>query len=208
MGIITDIKEAKGKNKRQHIYIDNEFVCTLDAFTTYKNKLKVGNEISKTELEDITFESEVSSGFERAVELVSKNLKTKRQMREYLKDKGYLPRVIGAIIDKMLEYKFLNDELYAEMYVNSNISRYGTRKIKFNLEMRGIDREIIDNILENAGSQEDAVLAIALKYMKNKEQTRENLDKMCRYLAGKGFSWSEISSAMSKIKEGDCESWY
>lgn len=207
MSIITDIKEAKGKGRRLHIYIDDVFVCTVDAFTVYKNRLKKGSFITASELEDITFESEVSSGFERAVDLISKNLKTKKQMHDYLKQKGYMPRVINAIISKMEEYRYLNDEVYAEMYINDNLSRYGKQKIRFNLELRGIEREIIDNILEQAESQEDAVYNLAIKYMRNKEPTRENFDKMCRHLASKGFSWSDISPVLHRIKEEKSESW-
>ena len=42
MSTITDIKQAKGSKKRLHIYIDDEYTCTVDDFTAFKNKLKVG----------------------------------------------------------------------------------------------------------------------------------------------------------------------
>lgn len=207
MSIITDIQEAKGKGRRKHIYLDDNFVCTVDAFTVYKNKLKVGVEITELELEEIIFESEVLSGFERAVELISKNLKTKKQMREYLKEKGYLPRVVAAVIAKMEEYRYINDEMYAEIYTNDNLMRYGKQKIRFNLKMRGIDSEIIDNILEQTEIPEDAIYNLASKYMKNREPTRANFDKMCKHLVGKGFSWSEISPVLNRIKEEMSEGW-
>ena len=107
----------------------------------------------------------------------------------------------------MEEYRYLNDEMYAEIYINDNLSRYGKQKIRFNLELRGIEREIIDNILEQAENQEDAVYNLAIKYMRNKEPTRENFDKMCRHLASKGFSWSDISPVLHRIKEEKSESW-
>lgn len=208
MSEITDIKQAKGKGKRLHIYLDNEYACTIDEFTAYKHRLAVGQEIAINYLEEITMESELSSGFEKAVDLISKTPKTKRQVYTYLKDKGYLPKLCQAVVEKLSEYHYVDDEVYARMYVNTYLIKYGKRKIMFNLEQKGIKRDIIDNALSEIEGQTEAVASLAQKYMKNKEPTRENIDKLCRHLASKGFEWADISPVISKIKSGeDYESW-
>lgn len=208
MSTITDIKQAKGKNKRLHIYLDDNFACTIDEFTAFKYRLKVGQDISLNYLEEITFESELSSGFEKVVNLISKTPKTQKQVFDYLKNKGYLPKLCHAIIEKMCEYKYLNDEQYTAMYVSSYMNKYGKRKILFNLLQKGINRQIIDNALQEIDTQENAVEQLAKKYMKDKEYTSVNLNKLCRYLTSKGFSWNDISSIISKYKNGeDYESW-
>ena len=208
MSTITDIKQAKGSKKRLHIYIDDEYTCTVDDFTAFKNKLKVGSEIDKHELEDIIAESEITSGFERAVDLISNTPKTKKQVADYLRQKGYMPKTVRAVVDKMLEYHYINDESYARMYIESNIARYGRKKLRFNLELRGIDKQIIDDALDSIEVPESAIFDMAKKYMRGREPTRENIDKLCRHLASKGFSWNDISPVIGKFRSNDdYESW-
>ena len=209
MSLITDIKQAKGNKKRVHIYIDDEFVCSVDDFTAFKNKLRVGREITRHELEEIVTESEQSSGFERVVDLISRTPKTEKQVRDYLREKGYMPKTISCIVNKLKDYRYIDDQRYAEMYIENYINRYGKRKIEQNLILRGIDKETIAECLEDNQDQSEVVLNFATKFMKNREPTRENFEKLCRHLAGKGFEWSEISPAISKLKKGEVdESWY
>lgn len=208
MSKITEIKQAKGKSKRLHIYLDNAYTCTIDEFTAYKHRLEVGREITLDQLEEITMESELSSGFEKAVDLISKTPKTKRQVYTYLKDKGYLPKLCHAVVEKLCEYHYVDDEAYTKMYVDTYLNKYGKRKIMFNLEQKGIKRDIIDNALGEIEGQTEVVANFAQKYMKGKEPTRENIDKLCRHLINKGFEWADINPIVSKIKSGeDYESW-
>ncbi len=208
MSVITDLKQAKGRGKRLHIYLDGEFTCTIDQFTAYKHRLKIGQEISVDILEEITLESELSSGFEKAIDLISKTPKTKKQVYDYLKEKGYLPKLCYAIVEKLCEYKYLDDEQYASMYINTYLNKYGKRKLMFNLAQKGINKQIIDNAIEEIENQNKAVELIAKKYLKNKEPTRENIEKLYRHLANKGFDWQDINAVVSKIRNGDnYESW-
>ena len=77
------------------------------------------------------------------------------------------------------------------------------------LKQKGIADSIIDSALMTLDNQEEVVHSIALKYMKNKENTRENYAKLARHLASKGFEWEQINSTINKIKvqEGDDEDW-
>ena len=51
MGIITKLECTKRKNGRKNIYLDDEYVCTLDDFSIFKNKIVVGREIAINELQ-------------------------------------------------------------------------------------------------------------------------------------------------------------
>ena len=203
MGIITDIKQAKGKKARCHIYIDNNFVCTLNEFTIFKYKIKVGQEITQQELENIAFENEASEAFELAVDLISKTQKTRKQVYDYLKGKGYLPKLCENTVDKLASYHYINDEVYAKNYVNCYLNKYGKKKMRFALQQRGIENSIIDKVLEDMQPQEEVVLGLAIKFMKNREYTQQNFEKLYRHLASKGFDWDLINNAVYQIKRDD-----
>lgn len=206
---ITELRKQKGKKAIYSVFVDNEFVCSLDEFSIYKHKLAIDQQIDKDSLEDIQLESMQATAFEMSLDLISRTLKTEYQLRSYLNSKGFLPKVVNKTIDKLKEYHYINDKYYAECYVNAKAHLNGKYKLKKELKLKGIGDEIIAEVLGALDDQADIVHSIAIKFLKNKEKTNENYAKLSRNLAAKGFSWDEINSAINKIKqqEGDDEDW-
>lgn len=207
MGKITEIKECRNK-ERVNIYIDGEFCLALDKFVAYKSFLKVGKEISESELEDIALEEERESALKKSVAYVSKYRVTEKKARDYLKGKEYSPRVIEETMAKLEKYSFISDEQYAKDFMASRLKRKGAKLIKMELKEKGVSREIIDAIEVNAEEEKTACKKQAEKYMKNKEKTRENFAKLFKNLASKGFDFEVVKWAISEIKEGaEDEDW-
>lgn len=205
MSQISEIKNAKGKSANKLIYIDGNFVCSLSEFAVFKHKLKEGQQISLSELEKISCESDADAAFQKSVALLSKTPKTKKQMYELWQNKGYLPAMCDMVMQKLEEYHFIDDERYATSFVNTYRSKFGKNKLQFMLTQKGVDKNIIDSALNNLDEQQDLVITLAKKYMKGKEGTAQNYAKLGRFLAGKGFVWDEINNAISEIKNN--ENW-
>ena len=208
MSVITEISPKKGNKKRFCVYVDGQFTCFLDEFSIYKYKLKVGTEISSEKLQEIQLECEQGTAFDVAIKYLSKYIKTEKELRKYLYDKGYMPAVVNDVMQKVLDYGYLSDKNLAKTYASQQQNKYGKNKIKFMLKSRGVNDENIEEALEQIENQEEAALQLALKHLKNKEKTKENMQKTSKYLFGKGFVWEDISSAMNKIcKEWEDENW-
>lgn len=207
MGVITEIKVAKGAQARRHIYIDDKFATTLDEFTVYKYRLAEGAEISFAELEKIAIESESARAFEQAIKLISRFPKTKKQMYDYFIAHGYLPALGTAVVQKLLDYRYIDDAAYARNFVNLNEHKYGKKKLKLLLSARGVSNEIIAAVLESLPSQKESVQKFAQKYMRNKEFDKKNLSALGRYLYGKGFEWAEINSVINEMRDKNDENW-
>lgn len=199
MKTITDIKvQSKDKN-RVNLYLDNKFFCGLDMETAVKNKLKQGVIITEEKLEEIQLESEKQLAYTKALKLVSVRYKTQKEVEKYLYEKGYLPAVVYYVISKLLEYHYIDDERFVDSFIASHKSRDGKLKIKQNLLQRGVKESIIVDALESEDfEQSDQILALAEKYMKSKENTKENYIKLLKYLINKGFEYEEIKSALKQ----------
>lgn len=206
---ITEIRKQKGKKDLFSIFVDGNFVCSLDEYTIYKHKLLEGCEIDKTSLEEMQSECMIDFAFSQSVDLLAKMMKTEKQIREYLYKKGYLKKVVDAVVEKLKSYKYINDVYFAECYVKQKQNSVGKFKLKNELKLKGVDEQIINNILDELESQGDVAFSIATKYLKNKEKSPQNLQKLSRHLATKGFSWDEINNVLNKIKkEGNVyEDW-
>ena len=201
MAKITEISVQKRDKNRANIYLDGTFYCGIKIDTVYKFHLKVDMDVSPEELEEIQFDSEKSQALDKALGYVSKSMKTKRQVKDYLTSKGYLPTIVDYCTAKLIEYKFVDDNEYCKAYVRSYKKNKGSKLLEQELRSKGIDFNLIDSALdgEYTDGAENAK-RIAEKYMKNKENNKENLQKAYRYLLSKGFSYEEINSALKSFK--------
>ena len=91
--------------------------------TVMKLGLKIGADVSTEKLTEAVFDSEKSVCFDKALNYLSRGMKTCKQMREYLTGKGYAAEIVTYVIDKLVDYKYVNDDYYAQMYVEQNLAR-------------------------------------------------------------------------------------
>lgn len=200
MSLITKI-EPQAKNKdRVNIFLDGEFKLGCSLELAMVNHLKVNTEISDEQLEKLVFENEKGQALNKAVTLLGKNLKTRRQMRTYLNDKGYSKNIVDYVIDKLSEYNYINDINYATIYIKSVKNKYGKLKIINNLRQKGISEKDIDEVMQEFESDTQSILTLAQKYMKNKEINQDNMAKLYRHLLSKGFGYDEVNSIVRSIK--------
>jgi regulatory protein len=200
MSIITQIKiQAKNKN-RVNVHLDGKFFCGLAVEAVVKHSLKVGSEVSEQELELLQFESDKQMAFSKVLNLISKSPKTKKQIYDYLKNKGYAQKTIEYVISKLEEYNYINDAVYAKNYVNFNINSKGVRRLRQELMLKGVNAKIIDEALASIDFQEEVVERLANKYMLNKQKNQKNYAKLYAYLTRRGFSYDQIAPHL-RIKE-------
>lgn len=199
MGKITDIAFQKKNKNRMSIFIDDAFVCGLEAITVKRNRLEIGDEITEEELKRIQAESESGIAFERAVKLCSGRSRTKREIKRYLLDKGYTSEVVNSVMKKLAEYGFTDDFRFCREYVAAYSKRVGLKKIKFDLKRLGAEDEAISAALEEVNDQEDEAFAAAEKYIR----THRNfvIAKLKSHLYSRGFSMSDINAAVDRISD-------
>ena len=204
MKTITAITPQVKNAKRCNIFLDGEFFCGMELETVVKNRLKAGMQIDEDTLEKVQLESERSVALDRAMTFLSGSVKSEKQTRDYLKEKGFTPAVCDNVIEKLKEYGFLDDEYYAKRYVETYSDKKGAFLLKQELKRKGMDEETAENALSDLGDQTDAAIAVAEKYARGKKSDAQTLQKTYRYLISKGFSFDEADTAVKRLK-GDEE---
>lgn len=199
MVIIKIDKKPRYKNI-YYIYCDDgERVEVFDEFLIL-NHLKVGTEISAEDRQRIVLDSQEKIGQQVCMQSLARGEKTKKELISKLKDKGITDyKVIEKILSKISSYGYINDDKFAQNYVSIEKNRKGVNKIRFELEQKGVDNKTINKYLEQVDNQEEVALALAEKYMRNKDCTYKNKTKLYSHLASKGFSFDVITSIMHKF---------
>ena len=207
MNEITAITPQTKDKTRCNIFINGKFYCGLSLETAVKNRLKVGQRVSPSYLAKLQMECEKQKALDKALTHVSVSRKTEKQVREFLRKKGYLSIVCDYVIEKMRDYNFVNDVDYAQAYVDSAVKKKGGRLIRLELKRKGVAEEDVDCALESVDAQTeiDTATGILQKYMRGKVADKETLHKAFRYLMGKGFDYEIVKSALSAFGDLDEE---
>ena len=100
------------------------------------------------------------------------------------------------IVEFLQDEGYINDERYCRSYVKSklNLKKWGVNKIKLSLLTKGVDREIVDNVISEIDQDSyKEELANLLKNKKiNESDPYKRKAKLIRYAVGKGYSLSMV----------------
>lgn len=197
MATITDISTQKKRDTRATIYLDGRFYCGLEKMTVINADLKIGQEISTQQIEQLQLKSESLTAFDKAVRYLSSRARTQKQIEKYLLSKGYLLSTIASVTDKLSDYKYINDEQYCLSYIAAYRNKMGVKKIEMELRSAGVSNFTIADSLEGLGDQTDEAVRVGEKYLRSRDF---DSNKLYNFLYGKGFDYSTIKSAIKQIE--------
>jgi regulatory protein len=123
-------------------------------------------------------------------------------MNEYLVKKGFDEDMINKTIEKLLEQKYLDDEIFTRAFVESRINHKPKSKfaLAYELNKKGINSAVIENILKN---YDDQVLARKAIEPKIKLWLRLDFEKfkkkVLNFLQYRGFTYEIAISILNKL---------
>lgn len=207
MGKITKIEVQKRNKDRVNVYIDNNFAFAAFNELIYKEGLRVNLEVNEEKLLSIAKEENKLKCKETALRIIERSYKTEKEMEERLLEKGYDAESICSVLSFLKEYNFINDESYTKMFIKDKIKTQGSQKIKYALIRKGIDRDIIDNLLLDVDKDQETEVLKELAIKKyNQLIKRENdkyklRDKLCRFLISRGYDYSKVKDVLREVYE-------
>lgn len=214
MSKITQVEPQKKHLRRFNIYLDGQFVFGADEDLVVEHRLVVGKEILKEQLEELLFEAEVGKLMERMYRLFNIRQRSEKEVRDYFKVKNYEFRIknkeqisdsgVELVIQKLKQKGLLDDLEFAKAWVGARRSskKKGLIALKSELFQKGIDKEIIEQVLSEKGESEKD---IAIQALGEKLKVWQDLPylgfkkKAYEYLARKGFEYSIIKDVVENV---------
>ena len=202
---ITKIETQKKNNARVSIFIDGEFSFGVYYNTLIKFDLVVGLELTDKEIEEIIIDDEYVKCFNSALNYISYQERTIKEVKNKLISKEYSKITIDKAIEELLKLNYLNDFEYAKRFIELKIKKMGTQKIKYLLIEKGIDEKIFDFLLMNYSEDQQYEIALLIASKKNNQYTNISYQKRYSRLSGllnrKGYSYSIVNRVLSEILE-------
>ena len=185
------------------LYLDNEFYDSVNAEIVFKLKLKPNQELNIELLDEIYIENKVNKCMTKALSYMTKNLKTEQQLKNYLYEKMFDSQVVEIVVNRLKQNGIVDDKNYAKLFVESYKNKKGKLAINQLLKQKGINQNIINEVLSNFASSKDVIKNMAEKYLKNKPADKKTYSKLYNYLMGKGFTYTEIKEALNTSYDQD-----
>lgn len=200
---ITSVTRQVKNKSRVSIYVDGAYFGALDEKTFLNSGLKTGDNLSSKLWEELFLKAENEAAFNKALSYISRLMRSKKQMIEYLKKKGYEENAIEYAIQKLQEYKYIDDESFASMILSHqvNVKHAGMMAVKNAMYKNGIDKKISEKIVLNYDDikqlENAKILAKKLiKQYRRIEDKHEKKRKIKQAMMRRGYSWDMINSAL------------
>ena len=199
---ISKVSPAVKTAGRYNIYVDGKYSFSLDELQLVQNGLHSGLEISEAQLEQLKSESDFGKNYIRAVDLISRRLRSEREIRDYAFRKQWTKSNTERVIERLKTRGYLNDQRFAELFFSSRhqSGRYSLKRIRLDLVKKGISSDIIDDLCRTNGDS-----AALLKLIKKRINKYDDENKLIAYLARNGFRYDDIKAALDRYHQGDTE---
>jgi regulatory protein len=200
---ITSIKPQKN-GTRVNIYLDGEFGFGLDLENYVKLGLKVEQKLSEDEVEEIVKKAEFQKIYDKILRFASLRTRSEKEYKGWLKKHKIHESLHNKLFDKLRRLDFLDDRKFAFWWVEQRMQfrPKSKRVLKQELKFKGIDKGIIDEVLEETKIDEISAARSVIKKKKYMWETLEGYEKrvkMSNYLARNGYSWETIRKVVGEF---------
>ena len=190
------------------IYFDNDEVLFLSVDIFYKSGLKKNDEISDDRFSSLIKENRLFHIKQRAFRYLGRRQHSTSELRIKLKQKGYETELINQVLDDLKNKSYLDDTKFAEMFVDEKVKLklWGEQKLRSELIKRGIESDIITDVLRNNISEEDklnnAMIIASKKYnaLMNRGLNNETIkNKLVTFLNSRGYNYDVIKEVCDEL---------
>ena len=197
-GEITGLE--KTKRGRYSVFVDGEFLWSLDGETLLKSRVRPGAVLEYAYLEEVKAQSDAVGCREKALTLLGQRAYARGELVERLCRDWPRPTA-RQVVAQLEEAGLVSDGDYAfrladELYRYKHLSR---RFIELELQKRGIDPALCREVLDTGGFDDGASIRALLeqKYAARLGD-RAQRQKVLAALARRGFGYGDCRAAMEE----------
>ncbi|HTK27566.1 MAG TPA: regulatory protein RecX [Pyrinomonadaceae bacterium] len=143
---------------------------------------------------------------DRAIRLLAAKPRSVAELRERLLEKSWTnSHIVGEVLLKLEEYKYLDDKQYAKDLATSKLRQkpQGKRKLKQTISQKKLDKDTVEEAIDHAFEKmpETELIQTAIEKrirLNGIPDTREDLKKFYDHLMRQGFSYGLIREKLSE----------
>ena len=194
---IVSIEPLPASKKRKRIRLD-----TGESFVLYAGEirrmpeLEVDGFLSEETFSHIRNDILLPRAKKRCLHLLEKQDRTRADLYMKLTSSGYPADIADA------SYGYVDDRRYAANFIYFHQEKKSRRRLTEDLLRKGIDKEIIEECLDEAllTSEESKIIRLLeKKHYDPSETDAKEKSRIIRFLLGRGFEYDRVREAMSRV---------
>lgn len=197
---ITALTRQKRNKERVNLYLDGSFAFGLTLNTAVS--LRIGQELTPTEVEALKARDDIEKAKQTAINFIGYRPRSVAEVRKNLKSKSYQEATIDLVIERLQELELLNDETFAEYWVEQRNTFKPRSQLALRSELmkKGVSPQAIDAVV--ADVDETAAAMQAARKHQHRWQTLSRDDfykKAVGYLQRRGFKYEIVKETIDQL---------
>jgi regulatory protein len=198
---ITAIAVQKKNPNRVNISLDDQFAFGLSRIVAAW--LKVGQALSDEKIAELQTADAREAAFQQSMLFLGYRPRSVQEVRDNLQKHEIPAAVIDEVLKRLQETGLLNDQQFAQTWVeNRNTFRPRSRRaLSLELRRKGLDDEIVQDVLNENVDEDALALEAARKYVRKVQglEWPEFRQKLGGFLGRRGFSYPVIAPVLRQI---------
>lgn len=216
---VTKMTPGVRDPNRVNIFLDGHFAFSLDVTQVVEAGIKIGYHVTTKRLEELRQMSEFGKLYQRTLEWVLTRPHSVRETRDYLRRRQIKRRqlnrqrareekrplaeieddVMQLVIARLIEKKYLNDQKFAEFYVENRYVRRGIshKRLRMELQKKGVSSDLISAAMAKVQRDEGEEIFKVIA----KKRKKYNDFQLVGYLVRQGFNFQQAKEAVEAAKE-------
>jgi regulatory protein len=205
MAILTKLDPSTHSPGYLKLEVDGVPLCTVSK----RRAARLGLVEGITLRDEVVEELRKSAGIEGALALANRFLahrpRTVEEVRARFRRAQFEPEIIEAAVAELQRQGLLDDQRFAAMWVEnrSTFSPRSARSLEQELRRKGVDRDVVEQTVEEAQLGDETTLAIEAG--QKRLRSMASLDeetfrrRMGGFLARRGFAYQTASAAVEQL---------
>ena len=202
---ITSVSKYKGSTYEAELDDGRKLYLHADIITDFG--IHAGMETDRDTLKKIVYASNFRRAYQRALYLLDYRDYTYSEMFKKLVENYKSEALCTAVMKRLTEHGFINDERYAERMARKlvEIKHFGYRRCKREIMLKGVDRLIAEDALtpysETFGENLMELLRTKHSRYLTDIEDRKSIEKVKSALVRYGYDFSQINRAVKEYFE-------
>lgn len=201
MKTITAIEAQKRGRERVSIFLDGRFAFSVGRGVVEEHGLHPGQLLSDSRVEELAAADLVGKCLNAALRLLSYRPRSEAEIRTRL-SRRFNGETIEGVILQLRERQMIDDVAFAVFWreARDSFSPRGRRLLKVELRHKGVDPEVIDEVLDGIDDEESAYRAAQKRGRTLAKEDYETFRrKLGAFLRRRGFSYGVVNRTTERL---------
>jgi regulatory protein len=199
-GTITALTVQKKRKDRVNVYLDGQFGFGVQDIVA--SRLRVGQRLSDDDIARLEEEDAFEKAYNSALGFLSYRPRSEAEVQRNLRGKDIPDPIIGAVLERLAHAGFLNDEEFAEYWVEQRerFKPRSARMLRHELRQKGVAAQHIDSAVDTVDEAESARRLAVKRAARYTHLDREAFwQKLAGYLQRRGFRYATIKPILQEL---------